>query len=105
MNNQVIDENALGNGPALPTDKKTTAQQAANWSCPDFKVSGVFSSHMVLQREQPIKIWGFSNSPGSQVTGSFMGEMATATVTEDNCWTLTFSERLYEKIQMLFRIF
>lgn len=97
MSKQVIDENVLGNGPALPTDKKTTAQQAADWSCPVFKVSGVFSSHMVLQREQPIKVWGFSNIPGSQVTGSFMGEVSTATVTEDNRWTLTFSARSYEK--------
>lgn len=97
MYNQITDQNILENAPALPTDKQTTAQQSTDWICPEFKVSGVFSSHMVLQREQPIKIWGFSNVLGSQVTGSFMGEMATTTVEENNRWTLTFSARPCEK--------
>ena len=26
----------------------------SKWECPEFKVSGAFSSHMVLQREKPI---------------------------------------------------
>ena len=85
------------NAPALPTEEKTTASApASTWICPDFKVSGVFSSHMVLQREKPIKIWGFSDTPGSRVAGCFMGETVTATVGEDNRWTLTFSSHLYE---------
>ena len=80
---------------ALPTTDKTTADPAAKstWICPVFKVSGIFSSHMVLQREKPIKVWGFSDTHGSLVTGSFMGETTTATVSEDNRWTLTFSPR------------
>ena len=86
----------IDNAPALPTEEKATAKESAAWVCPDFKVSGVFSSHMVLQREKPIKIWGFSNTPGSRVAGAFMGETVTATVDEDNRWTLTFSQHLYE---------
>ena len=83
--------------PALPTDKKTTASEAVlTRSCPEFKVSGIFSSHMVLQRETPIKIWGFSDTPGTRVAGCFMGETVTATVGEDQCWLLTFSSHLYE---------
>ena len=75
----------MENAPALPTDEKTTAAETSSaWVCPDFKVSGIFSSHMVLQREKPIKIWGFSNTPGSRVAGSFMGETVTATVTVKN---------------------
>ena len=64
-------------------------------ACPDFKVSGIFSSHMVLQREAPVKIWGFSDTPGSRVAGCFMGETVTATVGEDHTWALTFSPRPY----------
>ena len=87
----------MENAPALPTDEKTTAAEAASaWVCPDFKVSGIFSSHMVLQREKPIKVWGFSNTPGSRVAGAFMGETVTATVGEDNRFTLTFSSHLTE---------
>ena len=85
------------NTPALPTEEKTIATvSASTWVCPDFKVSGVFSSHMVLQREKPIKVWGFSDTPGSRVAGCFMGETVTATVGDDNRWILTFSSHLYE---------
>lgn len=85
------------NTPALPTEEKTTAAEpCAAWACPDFKVSGIFSSHMVLQREKPIKVWGFSDTPDSRVAGCFMGETVTATVGEDNRWILTFSSHLYE---------
>ena len=85
----------LASTVALPTTDQTTADPAAKstWTCPAFKVAGIFSSHMVLQREKPIKIWGFSDTPGSLVTGSFIGETATAAVGEDNRWTLTFSPR------------
>ena len=88
---------AIDTSPALPTEEKATAAEtAATWTCPAFKVSGVFSSHMVLQREKPIKIWGFSDTPGSRVAGCFMGETVTATVGEDNRFTLTFSSHLTE---------
>lgn len=87
------------NTPALPTEEKTTAAESVQsaWNCPPFKVAGIFSSHMVLQREKPIKVWGFSDTPGSRVAGCFMGETVTATVGEDNRWTLTFSSRLYTR--------
>jgi len=65
---------------------------------PDFKVSGVFSSHMVLQREQPIKIWGFSNAEGSTVTGTFGGETVTAQVKHDGRWELTFAPQAYQTV-------
>ena len=79
------------NKMALPGQEEKELQVAAtNWNCPEFKVSGVFGSHMVLQRERPIRIWGFSDTPGSTVTGEFMGERVNATVTEQNKWTLTF---------------
>ena len=77
-----MDENKV----ALPT--KNTHEEGENleniWDCPEFKISGIFSSHMVLQREKPIKVWGFSTHVGTQVTGSFMGETVNAAVGDDN---------------------
>ncbi len=80
---------------ALPTSGETATDESAEstWDCPEFKISGIFSSHMVLQREKPIKIWGFSTHVGTKVAGHFMGETATATVGEDNRFELRFSAR------------
>ena len=80
---------------ALPTSDETETNESADstWDCPEFKISGIFSSHMVLQREKPIKIWGFSTHVGTKVAGHFMGETATATVGEDNRFELRFSAR------------
>ncbi len=82
--------------PALPTSEKKLANENIKntWVCPEFKVSGVFSSHMVLQREQPILIWGFSTAVGSTVKGEFMGEGSFTTVGENNTWTLRFLPHL-----------
>ena len=82
--------------PALPTSEKKLANENIKntWVCPEFKVSGVFSSHMVLQKEQPILIWGFSTAVGSTVKGEFMGEGSFTTVGEDNTWTLRFLPHL-----------
>lgn len=83
---------------ALPTTDKKVVENISKttWQCPEFKVSGVFSSHMVLQRDKEIVVWGFSNTPGSTVSGSFMGEYSKTTVDDDNNWTLRFSPRRYE---------
>ncbi len=90
------------NTPALPTGERTvSAGNTAVWVCPEFKISGIFSSHMVLQRDKPIRVWGFSSHPGSTVTGEFMGETARVTVTEaapsDGRWMLTFSPHAYTR--------
>ena len=79
----------------LPTANTTETEEKAEsaWNCPEFKVSGIFASHMVLQREKPIKIWGFSTHVGTKVAGCFMGETVTATVGEDNRFELCFSAR------------
>lgn len=80
---------------ALPTTDTTETDESNNsaWVCPEFKISGIFSSHMVLQREKPIKVWGFSTHIGSRIAGHFMGETATATVGADNRFELRFSAR------------
>jgi len=83
---------------ALPTKEKKVVENISKstWKCPEFKVSGAFSSHMVLQRDREIVVWGFSDTPGSTVSASFMGEYAKATVDSDNNWELRFSPRRYE---------
>ncbi len=60
---------------------------------PEFKVSGAFGSHMVVQRDQPIKIWGFANEAGREITGEFGGETVTTTVAPNGKWVLTFEEQ------------
>lgn len=89
----------MANTVALPDMNRSTSSKGLNasWVCPEFKVSGVFSSNMVLQRDEPICIWGFSDTPGTKVTGKFMGEKAECIVGNDNKWTLTFSQHAYEK--------
>ena len=59
----------MENSVALPDMNKETAggMVTSAWKCPVFKVSGVFSSNMVLQRDEPITVWGFSDAPGTKV--------------------------------------
>lgn len=88
--------------PTLPTsEKKTAADMVADMpvsqDTPSFKISGVFGSHMVLQREKPIKIWGFSDAVGSEVCGCFAGETVKTAVTEDGRWDMTFSPQRYNR--------
>ena len=80
---------------ALPTAESVEIEENKEnaWVCPEFKLSGIFSSHMVLQREKQIRIWGFSTHIGSKVAGHFMGETATATVGENNRFELRFFAR------------
>lgn len=81
----------------LPSYYQTEADKnvVSDWTCPEFKVSGAFSSHMVVQREARIKVWGFSQSVGSTVTGNFMRETVTAKVDENNRFMLVFAEKAY----------
>lgn len=48
-------------------------------------VSNLFQSNMVLQRDKPIRIWGWAE-PGEQVTVTFAGGEATSTAGEDRKW-------------------
>ena len=83
---------------ALPTSEQKTAHKTSDgWVCPEFKVSGAFSSNMVLQREKPIKIWGFSTDVGGEVFGEFADQSARTTVGEDGKWTLTFAPERYSR--------
>ena len=55
------------------------------------KAHGIFSSHMVLQRDKPIVIWGWAD-PGDKVAVQFGTEQAQATAGGDQGrWEVTFS--------------
>ena len=81
---------------ALPTtEQKTVEATEDGWVCPEFKVSGAVSSYMVLQREKPIKVWGFSTNVGGKVFGEFAEQKVETTIDKDGKWTLTFMPERY----------
>ena len=53
----------------------------------DFKLSAIFSDHMVLQREKSVAIWGWADA-NEAVTVEFAGQKKTTTAGADGKWTL-----------------
>lgn len=49
----------------------------------------LFQSDMVLQRDKPIRIWGWA-TPGETVTVTFAGHTQTAIAAADRSWKVTF---------------
>ena len=77
---------------ALPTNGVVESAAAAEAQpLPEWKVSGLFSSHMVLQRDVPITVHGWSTHIGSRVTGNWDGEAAEGVVDEEGVFRLTFA--------------
>lgn len=54
------------------------------------QLSSVFSDHMVLQRQQPVKIWGW-DTPGQEVTIEFSGQTARAQANSTGRWEASLS--------------
>ena len=50
------------------------------------KLPSLISDHMVLQREEPVPIWGWDN-PGTEVTVTLGDKQAKATAGDDGKWT------------------
>ncbi len=48
-------------------------------------VSNLFQTNMVLQRDKPLKVWGWA-AAGEQVTVSFAGQQASTTAAADRSW-------------------
>lgn len=48
-------------------------------------VSNVFQSHMVIQRDKPVAVWGWAD-PGESVTVAFAGDSAKAVAAADRSW-------------------
>jgi len=52
---------------------------------PGLQLSRLFNDHMVLQREMPVKVWGFADA-GSDVVVAFAGQTRTAKAEQDGRW-------------------
>ena len=61
----------------------------------DFTVAKIFSSDMVVQRNEHIRVWGFApeSENGKKVSGEFKGMFAEAII-ENGEWCITFGARL-----------
>lgn len=61
----------------------------------DFTVSKVFTSDMVVQRGEKLRVWGWApeSENGKKVSGTFMGMFAEALI-ENGEWTLQFGAKL-----------
>ncbi len=64
---------------------------------PDFHISTAFGSHMVLQRDRLVPVWGISTYTGETVTVSFKGQTKTTTVGQDGKWSVTFDSMPADK--------
>jgi sialate O-acetylesterase len=53
-------------------------------------VSNLFQSSMVLQRDRPVRVWGWA-APGEEVVVSFAGQSQTARAGEDRLWKATLA--------------
>lgn len=51
----------------------------------DVKLPALFTDHMVLQRDQPVPVWGWAD-PNEQVTVTFRDQTKTATAGADGKW-------------------
>ena len=54
----------------------------------DVKLPALFGDHMVLQRDQNDRVWGWAD-PGEEVTVSINGQTKTATAGADGKWQVT----------------
>ena len=65
----------------------------------ELRVANLFGDHMVLQQNQPIRVWGWAE-PGSKVTVDLSSSddesTATANVNQDGKWLTEFKPRKAE---------
>ena len=52
------------------------------------QIAGVFSDHAVLQRDIPLRVWGWAD-PGMNVTVTIAGKTAESAAGSDGRWTVT----------------
>jgi len=63
---------------------------AAGIAAGEVRLGSLFQDHMVLQRDKPINIWGWSDA-GDKVTVAFAGQTGTATAGKDGKWMVTLA--------------
>ena len=54
----------------------------------DVHMSAIFTDHMILQRDQPVPVWGWA-TPGEKVTVEFAGLKKTANADADGKWLVS----------------
>ncbi|GAA5509067.1 H-X9-DG-CTERM domain-containing protein [Novipirellula caenicola] len=54
----------------------------------EMRLAIIFADHMVLQREQPIQIWGWADA-GDRVTVTFADQTETTDAAQDGAWSVT----------------
>jgi len=57
---------------------------------PGLGVHNLFQPNMVLQRDKPIRVWGWAQ-PGEKITVSFASQQQAATTAADRAWSVTFA--------------
>lgn len=58
--------------------------------CAEVRLASVFGSHMVLQRDKPLPVWGTADA-GATVTVTLGNQRATATADPQGRWSTTFA--------------
>jgi len=53
----------------------------------EVRLAAIFTDHAVLQRDQPVPVWGWAN-PGEDVTVTFHGQTHTTTAGEAGTWRI-----------------
>ncbi|MES2733732.1 MAG: sialate O-acetylesterase [Bacteroidota bacterium] len=60
----------------------------------EVKLPKVFTNNMVLQRDKPVKVWGWA-AKGESVAVSFNGQQAKAKANNQGAWVVTLPAMLY----------
>ena len=71
------------------------------WTLPkatfaDVRLPGIFTENMVLQRDQPVPIWGWADKE-EHVTVTFAGQQKTTIATDDGKWLVKLNSMPAEK--------
>ena len=80
-------EDNVGDAKAPPPQPTVVSNTTANAVSRPF-LGSLFRDHVVLQRDQPVRIWGWAN-PGETVTVSVAGVSATGRTEKSGRWTAT----------------
>ena len=65
----------------------TTYRAGKKLAVREFRLGSLFSNDMILQRDQPVPVWGRAK-PGETVTVEFAGQKKTATTTDAGKWAI-----------------
>ncbi|MCD6332366.1 MAG: hypothetical protein J7L89_03750 [Bacteroidales bacterium] len=67
------------------------------------RVHHIFDNNMVLQRDQPVRVWGWANV-GKEVTVEFAGQKKNTVVQPDGQWEVILDPMAVSRIPGLFKV-